>query len=103
MHTVLHLISLVSWCLESYLIHILVGYVMAIGSAGKSCQLDRLQKVVTHVLHMGTRFNTDTAITIRETSAGLVDHLTPMSAVFLYGDMCIWSGGSVSRCYSSAT
>jgi hypothetical protein len=36
-------------------------------------------------------------------SAGLVDHLGPMSAMFHYGDMCVWSGGSVSRRHSSAT
>ena len=55
-----------------------------------------------HVLHIEARFNTYTAITIRVKSAGLVDHLGPMSAVFLYGDICVWSGGSMSRCYSSA-
>ena len=48
---VLHLISLVSWCLENYVILILVGCIMAIGSAAKYVSIILLQKVVTRVTH----------------------------------------------------
>ena len=51
MHTVLHLISLLSWCLESYVMLILVGYIMAIGSAAKYVSIILLQKVVTRVTY----------------------------------------------------
>ena len=48
---VLHLISLVSWCLENYVILILVGCIMAIGSTAKYVSIILLQKVVTRVTH----------------------------------------------------